>query len=46
VVIILSKELVGRKPPEEITVIARLKLLKNLIPDIENREKIRIVKKK
>jgi hypothetical protein len=46
VVITLSKVLVGRKPPEEITVIARLKTKKNLIPGIEKREKIRIVKKK
>ncbi len=34
------KESVGRKPPDEITVIVKFKLSKILIPDIMNNEKI------
>ena len=35
-VMIWFKELVGKKPPEEMTVIARLSPSKSLIPEIEN----------
>ena len=37
------KELVGKKPPDEITVIVRLSPLKSLIPEIENNTKTKKV---
>ena len=40
--IISFKESVGRKPPEEITVIAKLKLSRILMPDIKNKNKINL----
>ena len=44
-VMIWFKELVGKNPPEEITVIVRLSPLKSLIPEIENRVKTKKVNK-
>ena len=42
---ISESSLVGRKAPVELTVIARLKLLKSLIPENANKIKIIAVKK-
>ena len=42
-IIICFKELVGKNPPDEITVIERLSPLKSLIPEIENSIKIKKV---
>ena len=42
--IISFKEFVGRNPPAEIIVIDKLRPLKSLIPDNENKKKIQKVK--
>ena len=36
---------VGKKPPAELTVIDKFKLLKSLIPEMLNKTKIKTVKK-
>ena len=46
VFIIWDKKLVDKKPPVEISVIERLRLLNNLILDAEKRTNIKIVKDK
>ena len=43
--IISESSLVGRKAPVELTLIAKLKLLKSLIPEKVNKIKIKPVKK-
>ena len=41
----LAKSFVGKKAPVELIDIARLKLLKSLMPEIANKIKIKLVKK-